>query len=323
MPVKYILQQTGFKMGLDPDISGERAVLLRFLNEAAMELYDESDLDGVLKEQVFRVDGDQQIVFPAYVGPLRAMREVTTYIPWHLNKMRPRYAQSNWQDRWRNWRIKGYTPLLASVTNGSIAVITIPEVEANNVVVTLTGRSDVAAYINEEVVLSETSNNGTVTFDDYFSIKKDRVNAYDITVSDVDGNVLSIIPNNMLEARYRLFDVSAYPWSNAASNSQDHYMEVLYKEALPWLNNDGDEFVVPGFDNILINKMLQLWMEEQGKADAALAYDSKATRGLARKKNDANRGAEEGVSFVENPHDNLLLTNRSNRPATYSKRIYY
>ena len=57
--VSYILQQFGNKVGLDPSIAGERSVLLRFLNEAADELWTEAELVGSLWEQVFRVNGGQ------------------------------------------------------------------------------------------------------------------------------------------------------------------------------------------------------------------------------------------------------------------------
>ena len=44
-------------------------------------------------------------------------------------------------------------------------------------------------------------------------------------------------------------------------------MEVLFKKALPWMENDDDEFPATGYDNIIVNKILQLWNEEEGKGD--------------------------------------------------------
>jgi len=57
---------------------------------------------------------------------------------------------------------------------------------------------------------------------------------------------------------------------------------------------------------VWVNKILQLWEEEQGNAAAALAFDSKATRSAARKKENRNASAEDKVSVVANPHDSLL-----------------
>ena len=75
MPVSYILNRVGTKMGLNPSIPAERNVLLGFLNEAADELYAQSDMEGSCFEQVFKINGDQTISFPYYVGAVRAMRD--------------------------------------------------------------------------------------------------------------------------------------------------------------------------------------------------------------------------------------------------------
>ena len=64
MSVQLILSLAGDKMGLNPSLASQRAVLLRFLNEAAEELYDQSDPIGSLAEQVFKVNGDQTISCP-------------------------------------------------------------------------------------------------------------------------------------------------------------------------------------------------------------------------------------------------------------------
>ena len=52
---------------------------------------------------------------------------------------------------------------------------------------------------------------------------------------------------------------------------------------------------------------MQLSNEEQNKSDIALAYDSKATRSLARKQEDQNRATEDEIALSRNPHDRLSL----------------
>jgi len=90
-------------------------------------------------------------------------------------------------------------------------------------------------------------------------------------------------------------------------------VEVLYKKSLPWLTNDGDEFPAQGFDNQLVNKCLQLYYEEQGKGDMAMAYDAKATRGLARKYEEQNKATEDVVAFVQNDYDTIQPRIRGSR----------
>jgi len=323
MALKYILVQSGLKMGLQPSDPAQRSVLLRFANEAMNELYDQADMDGVLMEQLFRVNGDQSVALPMYVGPIRAMREYSTHVPWHLYDMRPRYNQLNWFDRWRSWRLKGVGALNNAITNETVIAVQVKKVEDPPLVVVVCGPTVDAENAIDTITMDETFKYGTQNFIDVTSFKKDRVNNFNLGLLDVDGNLLSVLANNMLEARYRLVDVSLYPWSNTDVGPTDHFMEVLYKKALPWMSNDDDEFPANGYDNIIVNKMLQLWSEEQGKGDMAVAFDAKATRSLARKHEDQHRGAEKMVALVENPHDTLLPRNRPMGPSRYMGQIYY
>lgn len=317
MPLSYILQQVGNKIGLNPNDSGNRAVLLRFVNEAAPELYNQSDMAGSLREQIFKVNGDQTIALPAYVGQIRAIREMDSQIAWHLNQLRPRYNQCNWPDMWRNYRLKGLGPLQVSVRNQSILTIMTSTVESPPIVVSITGSSATASSISEQITLTSLEVTTVNQFLDVSAIKKDRVNVCDIGVLDVDDRLLTVIPNNQLQAQYQIIDVSLAPWLNQDTGKLDHYVELLYKQTLPWFQNDDDEFPALGYDNVIVNKVLQLWYEEQGNPTLAAAYDSKATRSLARIHEDANRATEDVVALVENPHDMLSPRQRANRPTRY------
>lgn len=310
-------------MGMDSSQSGDRAVLLRYLNEAASEMYDQADVDEAMSEGVFQVSGDQQIALPPDVGPIRAMREYTTHVAWRLSKPRTRYNPVNWKDRWRNWRIKGTSPLMYPVINQSVVNVTVGAVETPPLVVTITGPTATAASISENITMDAITKQSAAAFSDITALKKDRTSDQDAHITDADGVELAVIPNNMRQMRYTLVDVSLYPWTSTATSVVDHWMEVLYKKALPWFTNDEDEFPMTGYDNILVNKMLQLWSEEQGKGQEALAYDAKATRSMARKKEDALRGVEDEACLAEHPHDTLLPRNRPLGPARYQGQVWY
>jgi hypothetical protein len=159
-------------------------------------------------------------------------------------------------------------------------------------------------------------------FLDITSVTKNRVTDYDVTVLDVDENVLSVIANNTIAANYQVVDVSSCPWLAQSGSDKDHYLEVLYKKALPYLSNDGDEFPAVGYDYAIVNKMLQLWYQEQGQVEKALAYDQLVTRTLARKHEDENRATEDCVALVENPHDTIQPRIRTSRPLRYSGTGY-
>jgi len=306
MPLSYILKRVGSKMGLNPSIIEQRDVLLGFINEAADELYTQSDMEGSVVEATFKVNGDQTISMPLYVGAIRAMREADSRVAWHLNKIRPHYNQISWQDAWRNYRLIGKKPTVCSITNQSRVTVRVPSVEAPNITVVVTGTTDTATNAIDNFILSTAEQTGNHNFTSITSITKDRVNDVDVTIEDADGLVLSVIPNNQLSSQYLIIDVSECPWLAQSTSAQDHYMEILFKKSLTWLQNDEDEFPAQGYDNIIVNKVLQLWNEEKENIEGATAYDNKATRSLARKHEDANRGTEDLVALVTNPHDSLF-----------------
>jgi hypothetical protein len=315
--VKYILTQFGAKVGLNPNASTSRTIMLRFLNEAADELYNQSDMPGSLYEQVFKVNGDQTISVPMYVGFVRGARELDSQVAWSINQMRPRYNQFNWIDMWRNLRLKNRQALQATVTNQSVGVITVPVIDTPPITVSLQGPTAVAQSVTEVVTITSLSTQTQNQFLDYTVVHKSTLTQYDVTLSDIDGKVLTVIPSNEYSALYQIIDVSQCPWLAISTSTLDHYLEILYKKALPQLSQDADEFPAPGFDNVIVNKMLQLWFEEQGKPEIAMGYDTKATRSLARKSEEQNRATEDVVALIANPHDVLLPRIRQGRRKYY------
>jgi hypothetical protein len=220
--------------------------------------------------------------------------------------MRPRYNQFNWPDMWRNFRLLGKKALMATVTNTSVGVISVPTIDNPPIIITVAGPTQFATLMQESIVMDSLSKQTINNYSDYSSVKKDRVNSCDVVLSDVDGKVLTVIPNNEVEAKYQTVDISSCPWLPQSTSVTDNYVEILYKKNLPMLSLDSDEFPAFGFDNVLVNKMMQLWSEEQGKPDQATMYDQKATRTTARIQEDAHRATEDIVAFVAHPHDTLL-----------------
>lgn len=325
MAVKYILNRVAAKMGLNPQDPNNRLVLVGYLNEAARELYAQSDMVGSLMEQVFKINGDQTLSLPAYVGKIRAIREFASMQQWHINQMRPRYNQFNWPDMWRNFRLKNKQCLMASVDNQSVGVITVPVIENPPIQVTVSGPTINSYLVNETVILNACTVQTKNVFLDYTAVKKDRVGQYDISLSQVDGKLLTVIPNNQMAAMYQIIDVSACPWLPMNTSVNDNYMEVLYKKTLDWLSDDADEFPAFDCDDVLVNKMMQLWKEENDKTETAAAYDAKATRTLARLHEDQNRETEDMVAFVANTHDTMLKrigTGLRRRYSLYAGRKY-
>jgi len=313
MPLGYILKQFGNKVGLDPTIAGDRSTLLRFVNEATDELWVEADLVGSLWEQVFRVNGDQTLTMPMEVASPRAVREFYTQNPIHLNQMRPRYNMFNWKDGWYNFRLKNTQALMRTITNTAPITYTVAVVDNPPITVNFTGSTAYAALVTESVVMNTLSVQGTMSFLECTAITKSGPSSSDVTVLDADGNILTIIPNNALEAKYQILDISNAPWLSSTISTIDNYVEMLYKKRLPYLSNDNDEFPAQGYDNQLVNKCLQLYYEENNNPTIALGYDAKATRGLARKYEEQNKATEDQVSFQVNDYDTIQPRIRGSR----------
>jgi hypothetical protein len=184
-------------------------------------------------------------------------------------------------------------------------VLTVAVVENPPVVVNISGSSADSSNISETVSMDALTKNTVNQYNDVRSFTKTTVNQYNVTLSDIDGNAISYIANDKLKALFQIVDISTSPWYPSTTSTTLGWVEVLYKKALTWMSNDNDEFPVTGYDNIIVNKVLQLWSEEKGDIQAAMAYMQKATISLAQIHEDANRGTEDVVSMCSHPHDDM------------------
>ena len=307
MSVEYILDRVGKKLGINPNDNHQRSIMLDYLNEGAQELYEESDMVGSLVEDSFYVQGDKTIALPSNVSSVRAIREKESKYPWNLSNLTERYSRNNIEQEDRTWRIKGYEPF--KVTPTSFASMKATATQAmTDISLTVVGtRSDATRFV-ETVDMDATSNTFSTTFTAIESIIKSDVCTYDISIKQSDDTVVAVIPNNEKESRYLIVDVSKYPWESDAAADDEHTLEVLYKEKLPYLSKDSDEFPADGYDNILVNKVMQLYMEEQGKIEEAMLYDKKASRSMGRRNADLERGQLQKVRFDKHPHDKLNVS---------------
>ena len=307
MSVEYILDRAGKKLGINPGDNHQRSIMLDYLNEAAQELYEESDMVGSLVEDSFYVQGNKTIALPSNVSSIRAIREKESKYPWKLSNLTERYAYNNLEQDDRTWRIKGYEPFKVTPTSfsGMKAVVT---AAMSTITITVVGSAAGISRAFEEVTLSSTSNAFSTTFTSIESIIKSDVCTYDISIKESDDTVVALIPNNEKESQYLIVDVSEFPLESDAAQNDQNTLEVLYKEKLPYLSKDSDEFPADGYDNIIVNKVMQLFMEEQGKIEEAMLYDKKASRSLGRRNADLERGQIQRGRFDKHPHDKLRVS---------------
>ena len=338
MSVEYVLDRFGKKVGMLPSDTSQRALLLDYLNEAAQELYEQSDMPGSLEEAEFYVQGDKTVALPADVYTVRSIREKAGgNAMWDTEPLTARYRENNWDTNHSKFRVKGYSPLkvslptaiteaanstdklvvrtygITTISDDYEVVIKTPYSEA--FLVSVTGISAVTSAVSSATATLVPSNNVAITDIISFArtLEPTATSGLVQLIDHADNSIVyAEIPSNRMESRYLIVDVSEFPFSSSAAEDDSHTLQILYKKALPRLQNDTDEFPAVGYDNILVSKCMELFLEEQGKIEEAILHDRKASRSLARRQADLERGQEQKVVFKRHNHDKLtwLATHR-------------
>ena len=337
MSVEYILDRFGKKVGMLPSDTSQRALLLDYLNEAAKELYEQSDMPGSLEEAEFYVQGDKTVAMPTDVYAIRSIREKAgSNAMWDAEPLTSRYRENNWDTNHAKFRVKGYSPLKVSLptsitgaANGTNRLIvrtygiTTTDDDYEVVIKTPYSEAFLVSVAGPAVASATSSTNVTlapsnaVVITDIISFARTLKPTATVGVVQlidyVDNSIVyAEIPSNSMESRYLIVDVSEFPFSSSAEQDDSHTLQILYKKTLPRLQNDTDEFPAPGYDNIIVSKCMELFLEEQGKIEEAILHDKKASRSLARRQADLERGQEQKIVFKRHNHDKLtwLATHR-------------
>lgn len=342
MSAEYIIDRFGRKVGLNAGDANQRYVILDFLNEAMQSVYEHVDIPGSLVEEEFYVAGKQRIALSRDVHAIRAMREKESKIPWDINNLLSEYNQNNWRSDSRCWRIVGYAPLKVSLpaattaTRGTTATgltlrayaniaatekfaITFETSTSDRQTVTITpGAHTGSSPYSTAIILAAQHTISGVSSIRRYDTNNERYGNYAedsgglmqlIDTADT-SIVYSEIPHDETEAQYMIVDISEFPWDDTSAQDDSHTLQVLYKKKLKHIKNDNDPFPLYGFENIVMHKMMQLFMEEQGKLQESMVYDGKVTRDLGRKIADLERGQKRIMQFGRHGHDNLTLARR-------------
>lgn len=305
MPLAYILRRVSSECGLGNYTTNtqQKARALDLINIACEAIWEETDLPGSCDEVLINVLADSEMALPTYFGEIRAMREKSLMHKWTLNDMRPRYQNEPWKQLWRNWRHKGYSAIQGAIVNAAPLVLSVAT--PDNSIVVVTGSTAVANRVTDTFTFTA-GGSQTVEGSQSFTfiesiIKITGSNLYDITVSDINGQVLAVVYNNEVETRYIVMDVSQYPFGGETSTGE-RVMEVLFKKKLKLLAADTDTFPVPGWDNIIVDRTIQAFNEsKEGSEQRAMLYATKVEKQSAQKIKHQEGGIEKEIQFAENP----------------------
>ncbi len=281
MGLKYIIDQVASEIGIDVSQTSARNKLIAKVNEAAKEIYGRKDIPVALQECFVRTTPNSEMALPPFIGQLRAMRPGTRDYctkEWVLHTMWPRYNKVEWVSAWKNWRDKGTACTAVEFNNVAPGAIEIA-VADGTVEVTLVGENDDSNNVIETITLSATSQAWTKTFVKFNRIYKNKRSNHNIIIKDADGNEISMIYADQLDARFKIVDVSEFPTDlccDASCGDGTYIMEVLFKPILPVMQEDSDFFPVDGYDEVIVLKTKQLYTElKVGEEDRALLIHQK------------------------------------------------
>lgn len=268
MALKQILINTAIGTGYTQyqTDTNMRNLLLMRIQQAADEIYEKLDLPGSLNEITARVSTDMLIALPPFVGLVRAMKEHDEHRPWKISDLRPRYHHNSWDQEWKNFRQVGHRATQVDITNQAGVTVQIAKADSS-LVVTIVGKTLDSDNTREEFTMDETSKTGTVSFNEIRAVQLNKTASYDVSVYDADGNLLSIVYNSFKTAQYIIYDVSKYPEIGSCDDGT-FLMDILYKNRLIQFQNDWDEFPVPGYDDNIALKAIEIdTLYQPGKED--------------------------------------------------------
>lgn len=219
----------------------ERSKVIKLLNAAAREMYQELDCNRIKREVSCLVGRNKIVALPSMIGELLGMRQHSSEVIIPLESMTPRYASNTLSYKWKNWRDLGESPVHTLPASTDTLTFTAPLLES--AVVSVSGQTNNANSESESVTISASPTDTTKLWvpSGIKSITSVSTRTCDIAVEDADGNEVAVLYNNERRTRYRMVDVSELFWGTDSSDG-DTIVDILYKEPLYYFTNDTDSF---------------------------------------------------------------------------------
>lgn len=293
----------------------KRAALVRLLNDAAKEMHKKIDCNKIYREVTLVVPANRVVSLPSFLGELKGMRIHTEDTPMPLYGFSyPRYIKDTDDYRFRNWRDLGDSPVHTLTEN--VAPLTLTAPTAEDVTVLISGQTNNAAQIEEEVVMSATSVDTVASFGpQIFSIVCLEERTVDITVKDDDDVELAVLYNNRDKTRYKIVDVSELfmPLDTADSES---LIDVCYKVPAVELSKDSDSFYAgDDYDEAWYNMAMAIFLRPiTARLEESVAFEAKSLKMMKASKTHGERNIIKKVTFGPNKFYNLFRHRWTDRP---------
>ncbi len=284
-----------------------RALRVYKINKAAREIHKGADIEEAMDEQVFDINVDsQQIALPAYIDKVRGMRYYDGRQAITLDDMRNRYNFNFTGDNemwYLQWRKKKPQALGREISNQSVIKVSLPLANGEAFTVTLTGKTDKSERISEVLSFSATDTEKTsaANFISLESVVKSKITAYNVSLYDVEDNLLGEVLNSEYQSVYQIYQIADTDGFSMPVNASG--VEVRYKMKFQPFKNDGDTFFgTDSYDDAIVWKFLE--HESQNVKDAE-AYRFKCQEILTQLSVDTQAGQRTKINFKPNPFLNL------------------
>ncbi len=270
MSLKSIRTDIASKVGYHPDTSDDDRIFLDSeINGIIRPFYVSNDQVGSLFEIIVFYDIESKLVsLPSFVGHIRGARYYDNPYKHTLRDIRPRYAKEMYGVELLDFREVGTSTLAIQPEEWGKLKFALPEGEVSekDLVIAIVGETPVASRVEEQLILAKDGN--SVTSVNSWKeapkvIRKDAANNFNITVTDINDVEVAIIPNHQLNSQYSVWQVRDDSMSGQLSGNS---LEILFKERLPELVNDYDEFLDGRYDDVIVWQFLeQYYAQQEGK----------------------------------------------------------
>ena len=268
-----MITRLGREIGLNPNNEPEKVQLIELINDAAFEMWVQTDLPRALLEETFVVDGDdptERVTLPGRVAELRGIRDRVDSI--ELHDIRPRYHIRPWPDQsGYTFRILAESPIARSIDN-ALALYMEPTTSVS-LTVSIAGRTAAADHY---VATFDELGRGTaegVLWEDITSITKSGDTAEDVVLlsGNASGAEMARIGARSERSKYITVHLIEKPFGSEAPTiiMAQRLLDVLYKPEFRPLVADTDSFQLEGYDVCIIYSAVAIYKLRGLTADGA------------------------------------------------------
>ena len=276
-------QRLGREIGLRPEDQAQNAVLAELINDAALEIYEQTDLPNSLREQTIQVNSDnnsQVVTLPAHMMEVRGIRDYVMAVT--LHDMRPRYHNHPWPTgSMYTFRLLGETAICRSIENDTVLTM---DTQAEDVTVTVSGATEAAAQISGDFDRLGAGSASTINWTEVHSVSKNLYTSVDVILKNAANQEVARVLNFLKDSRYIQLELIERPQTplSPAIVQPGRVLDVLYKPYFRPLRLNTDTFQVAGFDVAIIYKAVAIYkirgIDETSTENKVLAAKAHSVR---------------------------------------------